>query len=46
MADGIVYDNIRKNGIPYDKWLKDFDARDGVSVEKIWDFISWINWMK
>jgi len=45
-VDGIVYDNIHINGIPRDEWLKDFHAPNGVSVKKIWDFESWLQWIK
>jgi hypothetical protein len=41
-VDGIVYDNIHKNGISYNEWLKDFHAAEGVSVKKFWDFESWL----
>ena len=29
-----VYDNIHQDGIPYNQWIKDFDAIGGIDVKK------------
>jgi hypothetical protein len=34
----MVYDNIHRNGIPFDQWLKDFDAVGGIRIHELLDF--------
>lgn len=31
-VDGLVFDNIHKNGVPLDQWLADFHAPNGVKA--------------
>jgi hypothetical protein len=34
----IVFDNLHSNGMPFDQWMKDFDAIGGVIVHSVIDF--------
>ncbi len=34
----VVFDNLHSDGVPYDEWLKDFDAIGGVVVHSIVEF--------
>ena len=38
LVDGKVYDNIHKNGIAYDDWIKDFESHGSITVDIIEDF--------
>ena len=38
LIDGKVYDNIHKNGINYNDWLKDFDVLGGFKEVQKTDF--------
>ncbi len=33
-----VVDNLHPNGVPFDQWIKDFDAIGGVVIHSIIDF--------
>jgi hypothetical protein len=34
----LVFDNLHPNGMPYDDWVRDFDAVGGVAVAAVIDF--------
>jgi len=34
----VVFDNLHPNGMPFDDWLKDFDALGGIGVLSVTDF--------
>jgi hypothetical protein len=34
----VVFDNLHPDGMPFDQWLKDFDALGGVQVVSTVDF--------
>ncbi len=34
LVNGIVYDNIHREGVPEDMWIKDFDAPGGIKMNK------------
>ena len=37
-VEGMVFDNIHPDGIPYEKWLQDFHADPPVSIDKVESF--------
>lgn len=34
----VTFDNLHPDGVPFDEWLKDFDAIGGVVVHSVTDF--------
>ena len=36
--DGIVYDNIHKNGMAYDDWINDFYSKGGITPKVVEEF--------
>ena len=33
-----VFDNLHPNGMPFDQWIKDFDAIGGIKIHSVTDF--------
>ena len=39
LVDGdLVFDNLHPNGMPYDQWMRDFDAIGGIVVHSVTNF--------
>ncbi len=34
----VVFDNLHPKGMPFDDWMKDFDAIGGIEVLSVTDF--------